>query len=98
ARRAAPKAAAEMDVLIEKLNTLCYSQFNKLDETNKRNLEGDAGINRYANPDVGQAYHISTGGAPKAGQEDSTWNFHWAGVILKSDQDNIVLENYAVGD
>ena len=54
-----------------------------------------AGINRYANPGVGEAYTISSGGPPKSSR--STWNFHWGGVIFKSTtgSDNITMENYA---
>lgn len=26
-----------------------------------------------------------------------TWNFHWAGVVMKDGTDNITLENYADG-
>jgi hypothetical protein len=53
------------------------------------------GIDRYANPAVGEAYTISSGGNDKPGK--STWNFHWAGVIFKSTtgSDNITMENYA---
>jgi hypothetical protein len=25
-----------------------------------------------------------------------TWNFHWAGVVMKAGADNITLENYAI--
>jgi hypothetical protein len=63
-------------------------------------LEQDAfdqktGSNRYANPAIGEAYTISSGGEDKPGK--STWNFHWAGVIFKSTtgSDNITMENYA---
>ena len=46
---------------------------------------------------MGQAYTISSGGLPVPGVED-TWNFHWAGVGMKSDdgRDNVTLENYSV--
>ncbi|MFK7798852.1 MAG: DUF4157 domain-containing protein [Aureispira sp.] len=55
-------------------------------------------INKAANPDVGQGYTMSSGGDEYSGV--STWNFHWGGVVMKSDDgaDNITLENYAVGD
>ncbi len=54
------------------------------------------GINRHANPGVGDAYTISSGG-DSANPNKSTWNFHWAGVIFKSTtgSDNITMENYA---
>ena len=49
---------------------------------------------------MGEAYTISSGGDPKKkanGQNYTTWNFHWGGVILKSTSgsDNVTLENYA---
>ena len=55
-----------------------------------------AGINRHANPDVGEAYTISSGGANKPNGK-SVWNFHWGGVVFKSTtgSDNITMENYA---
>ncbi|MBW1880363.1 MAG: DUF4157 domain-containing protein [Deltaproteobacteria bacterium] len=54
------------------------------------------GINRFASPEVGEGYTISSGGEFYEGKK--TWNFHWAGVVMKSGGDNVVLENYAVGD
>lgn len=53
------------------------------------------GINRHADPGVGEAYTISSGGAAKSNRP--TWNFHWAGVLFKSTtgSDNITMENYA---
>ncbi len=54
------------------------------------------GINRHADPGVGEAYTISSGGDAKR-SDRSTWNFHWGGVIFKSTtgSDNITMENYA---
>jgi hypothetical protein len=61
-------------------------------------MSRNAGINEYAVPDVGQGFTISSGGAPVPDRR--TWNFHWAGVVLKSADgaDSVTLENYAVGD
>lgn len=57
-----------------------------------------AGINHFANPNIGEAYTMATeANMPrfkKAG--DMTWNFHWAGVVMKDGSDNITLENFAV--
>ncbi len=50
-------------------------------------------INRHANPGVGEAYTISSGGPAKSSR--STWNFHWGGVIMKTGGDNVTMENYA---
>ena len=67
-------------------------------EKNKDDLA--LGINEYANPSVGQGYTTSTGGKDMPGYEDNTWNFHWGGVIMESDdkKDKVVLENYAAKD
>jgi hypothetical protein len=57
-----------------------------------------AGINHFANPNIGESYTMATeANMPrfkKAG--DMTWNFHWAGVAMKDGSDNITLENFAV--
>lgn len=59
-------------------------------------FDAKVGINRHANPDVGEAYTISSGGDAKPNGR-SVWNFHWGGVIFKSTtgSDNITMENYA---
>ncbi len=61
----------------------------------QESFDSKVGINRHANPGVGEAYTISSGGPPKSSR--STWNFHWGGVIFKSStgSDNITMENYA---
>ena len=66
-----------------------------LSAANREAFDKKSGTNRHANPGVGHAYTISSGGADKPGT--STWNFHWAGVIFKSTSgsDNITMENYA---
>jgi len=59
-------------------------------------LDEFMGINRFASPQVGEGYTISTGGENFEGKK--TWNFHWAGVVMKSGGDNVTLENYATGE
>jgi hypothetical protein len=39
---------------------------------------------------------MSSGGASFPGK--TTWNFHWAGVVMRSGGDVVTLENFAVGD
>ena len=53
-----------------------------------------------ADPDIGEAFHISTGGGPHPDKPSDvgTWNFHWAGVVMKSSSDTMTLENYSVSD
>lgn len=57
-----------------------------------------AGINHYANPNIGESYTMATEANMPGFKETSkkTWNFHWAGVVLKDGADNVTLENFAV--
>lgn len=72
--------------------------YNKLTSDNKESMDQATGINRWAAPNVGEGYTISTGGPAKPGHETTTWNFHWAGVVMKSGGDTVTLENVAVGN
>ncbi|MGB0590624.1 MAG: DUF4157 domain-containing protein [Myxococcota bacterium] len=79
---------------------VCEAALNKLSDEERDALDKKMAVNRYADPEVGQALHISTGGArhPDLAEGEKTWNFHWAGVVMKSGSDSMTLENYAVGD
>jgi hypothetical protein len=62
-------------------------------------FDREAGINFYANPEIGESYSMATeGDMPgfKTYAGESTWNYHWAGVVMKDGADNVTLENYAV--
>ena len=64
-------------------------------------FDKEAGINFYADPDIGESYSMATEGdmpgfATYPGE--NTWNYHWAGVVMKDGSDNITLEAYAVTD
>jgi hypothetical protein len=61
-------------------------------------FDKEAGINFYANPEIGESYSMATEGDMPGFRRlgPMTWNFHWAGVIMKDGSDNITLENYAV--
>ncbi len=70
------------------------------------------GANRYAKPDIGEAYVIATIGEGarlptgeqrvrdyKSGQDrDLGWAFHFGGVVARSGKDRVTLENFARGD
>lgn len=88
---------AEYGKKLNKVAEKYWEYYNtKLTNTERDNVDKALKINRYATPDVGQGYTISSGG-PSAGK--ATWNFHWGGVVMNSDneKDKVVLENYAVG-
>ena len=57
-----------------------------------------ARINHFANPNIGESYTMaSEANMPGFKQKsDLTWNFHWAGVVMKDGADNLTLENFAV--
>jgi len=64
----------------------------------RRAFDSYTGINRAANPTIGGGYTLATEydmpGFKTKGP--MTWNFHWAGVVMKDGANNITLENYAV--
>ena len=47
------------------------------------------GLDENVDPEYGQAYSIVGGG------NKILWNHHWGGIIMKTDTDNITLENHA---
>jgi len=71
--------------------------FYELDEKGRLAFAQQVGMNEGVNPEIGEAYTMATGydlpGFAKVGR---TWNFHWAGVIMKDAGDNVTLEGYAV--
>ena len=80
------------------LSNVVLDLYNSQSEEWKDTVSNNAKINEYAAPEIGQGFTISSGGERFKGT--MTWNFHWAGVILKSkdNNDSVTLENYAVGD
>ena len=81
---------------IDEYGNIMMSFYNKMSESKREEIDKYLRINRYANPVVGQGYTMSSGGANYPGQ--NTWNFHWGGVVMKSNDllDTVTLENYAV--
>jgi hypothetical protein len=68
-----------------------------LGEDGREAFDAHVGINRYVNPDIGDAYTMVTEkDMPGYKSSGRTWNFHWAGVIAKDGPDNLTLEGYAV--
>lgn len=73
--------------------------YGELTPEGQEKFDREAGINAHANPDIGEAYAMSSGyDLPGFAEHEgeSTWNFHWGGVVLKDGDDNVTLENYAV--
>jgi hypothetical protein len=63
----------------------------------------ELGLNQYANPGVGQSFAITSLGsdgpdfaAPGGARspDDPPWNFHFGGVVARSGNDRVTMENY----
>ncbi len=74
-------------------------QYWELGDAGRRAFDQMAGINTGANPEIGGGYTLNTEYDMPGFKEkgDMTWNFHWAGCVMKDGTDNITLENYAAG-
>ncbi|WP_175621861.1 eCIS core domain-containing protein [Chryseobacterium schmidteae] len=81
---------------LDEYGNIMMSFYNKMPETHREEVDKYLKINQYAAPQVGQGYTMSSGGSNYAGKR--TWNFHWGGVVMKSNdqKDTVTLENYAV--
>ncbi len=90
----------DMSKLASELDVLARAEYEKLDPEAKDDFDKQAGINMYADPEIGEAFHISSGGKdhPDKPAGVGTWNFHWAGAALKSGSDTVTLENYSVSN
>ena len=83
---------------VDEYGDIMMSFYNKMSEPHREEIDKYLEINKFANPNVGQGYTMSSGGNKYPGYEANTWNFHWGGVVMKSNdqQDTVTLENYAV--
>lgn len=81
---------------LKKVAEAYFTYYNGLSVSERDTVAAALEIDEYARPDVGQGFTTSSGGANIKGK--STWNFHWAGVVLTSEDkaDIVVLENYSV--
>ena len=89
-----------------RLHELARTVYDALTQDQQNAFDKKVGTNKYADPDIGEAFHISTHGPEHpelnpagTAPEDrrGTWNFHWGGVIMKSGADTMTLEGYADG-
>jgi hypothetical protein len=93
------KSESERSYLTPKTIVEAKAMYVGLGADGRDKFDSEAGINHHANPEIGQTYSMATeGDMPGFAevQKDFTWNYHWAGVILKDGSDNVSLENYAV--
>jgi len=99
-KTAKAKLQREASRLEKQLDEMSRAEYNKLDKDEKLKFDEAAGINRFADPAIGEAFHISSGGNdhPDKPEGVGTWNFHWGGVVMKTGGDTMTMEGYAVGD
>ena len=72
-------------------------QYWELGKAGRKAFDKYTGVNLAADPEIGGAYTLVTEKTmPGFTSSGSTWNFHWAGVVMKDGPNNITLENYAV--
>lgn len=88
------------EILMDRLGVsdpdAALAKYQGLPAKNRDLIDQELQIDRYAAPGVGEGYTMSSGGADYPGA--STWNFHWAGVVMVSGDDRVTLENYSVSD
>jgi hypothetical protein len=78
-------------------HSILMAPYHALPPEEREAFDQKMGINEWAAPEIGEAFTISSGGA--AYEEGAmTWNYHFAGVVMRAGGDAVVLENYAVGD
>lgn len=59
----------------------------------QRTIRTQQKMDKFADPEYGEAYGSISGG--KQRQKESMWNYHWGGIIMKTQTDNITFENHA---
>jgi len=91
--------SAEYSRKLNQMSEAYLAYYNSRGDAERQAIDKDLGINWYARPGVGQGYTTSSGGAAVPGST-RTWNFHWSGVVMTSDdtRDNVVIENYSVSN
>lgn len=65
--------------------------YNALDATAKDAFDKKHGINKYAAPNIGEAFTRRRDDSIG----DEKFNFHWGGVIMVAGDDRVTFENYA---
>jgi hypothetical protein len=69
-------------------------RYHKMSKKERDAFDKKAGINRYADPSIGEAYSIVSD-KDEFADGKSAWNFHWGGVCMKSGGDHVTMENFA---
>jgi hypothetical protein len=89
----------KMLILAQNNISLAERLYSSLTPEAKDEFHKETATNEYANPEIGDAYStITEFGMPGFKESRNDWLFHWGGVVMKGDSDNVTLENLSVGD
>jgi hypothetical protein len=69
-------------------------KYHAMSKKQREAFDKKHGLNKYADPSVGEAYSIVSD-KDEFADGKSAWNFHWGGVCMKSGGDHITMENFA---
>lgn len=71
-----------------------WTKYQSMDPADREAFDKKVGINKYASPEVGEAFSIVSN-KDELVDGKSAWNFHWGGVVMKSGGDHVTMENFA---
>ncbi len=71
-----------------------WAKYQALSTADRDKFDKEVGINKYAQPGVGEAYSI-VANKDEFVDGKSAWNFHWGGVVMRSGGDSVTMENFA---
>jgi hypothetical protein len=106
ATRAQASTRSQMETELKADIRDTYGRFLAKRPTMANNLAAELGVNKHALPEVGQAFgsiHMNAKtksmdyktGKARTLEEGGTWGSHYGGVVAKSGEDMVTLENYA---
>lgn len=79
---------------LDKDAATAWTKYQAMTPAEKDAFDKKVGINKYASPEVGEAFSIVSN-KDEYVDGKSAWNFHWGGVVMKSGGDHVTMENFA---
>jgi hypothetical protein len=86
---------SRMTSFLEELVAKIGTEILRLETRRDKQFGSVGNQNKAVDPDVGQAYGIVGGHYNLDKDKAGRWNWHWAGVVLKTDSDNVTMEAHA---
>jgi hypothetical protein len=82
------------EIITDLLGEDGWAKYHALPPDKRDAFDKEHGINKYATPEVGEAFAMDSSNEPNP-KSPTQWNFHYAGVVMQDGQDTVTLENYA---